>query len=59
MRKRNYTEFALGAHLSASDERAVRKTVSGLLKVMHPHGEWTRTGLREYLELAKWKADGE
>jgi ATP-dependent Lon protease len=45
-------EFALGAHLSARDERAVRKTVSGLLKLLHPHGEWTRAELREYLELA-------
>ncbi|HEV8529334.1 MAG TPA: protease Lon-related BREX system protein BrxL [Actinomycetes bacterium] len=45
-------EFALGAHLSARDERAVRKTVSGLLKLLHPDGEWTRAELREYLELA-------
>jgi ATP-dependent Lon protease len=45
-------EFALGSHLSARDERAVRKTVSGLLKLLHPHGEWTRADLREYLELA-------
>jgi ATP-dependent Lon protease len=57
MRKRSFTtaidaEFALGAHLSARDERSVRKTVSGLLKVLHPHGEWTRAELREYLELA-------
>ena len=45
-------EFALGSHLSARDEKAVRKTVSGLLKILHPHGEWTRTDLREYLEFA-------
>jgi len=45
-------EFALGAHLSARDERAVRKTMSGLLKLLHPHGEWARAELREYLELA-------
>jgi ATP-dependent Lon protease len=45
-------EFALGAHLSARDEKAVRKTVSGLLKILHPHGEWTRSELREYLEFA-------
>ncbi len=45
-------EFAFGSHLSARDERAVRKTVSGLLKILHPHGEWTRAELREYLELA-------
>jgi len=45
-------DFALGAHLSARDEKAVRKTVSGLLKLLHPHGEWTRAELREYLEFA-------
>ena len=45
-------EFALGAHLSARDEKAVRKTVSGLLKILHPHGEWTSADLRGYLEFA-------
>jgi ATP-dependent Lon protease len=45
-------EFALGTHFSARDEKAVRKTVSGLLKILHPHGEWTRGEVREYLELA-------
>ena len=56
-RRQNYSgavdeEFAFGEHLNARDERAVRKTVSGLLKILHPHGEWTRAELREYLELA-------
>ncbi len=56
-RRQNYSgamdeEFAFGADLNARDERAVRKTVSGLLKILHPHGEWTRAELREYLELA-------
>lgn len=45
-------EFAFGSHLSARDEKAVRKTVSGLLKILHPHGEWTRSELRAYLEFA-------
>ena len=45
-------DFGLGSHLSARDEKAVRKTVSGLLKILHPHGEWTRAELREYLEFA-------
>jgi ATP-dependent Lon protease len=45
-------DFVLGAHLSARDEKAVRKTVSGLLKILHPHGEWTHGELREYLEFA-------
>ena len=45
-------EFSLGDHLSARDEKAVRKTVSGLLKLLHPHSEWSRSELREYLEFA-------
>ena len=45
-------EVALGADLSARDEKAVRKTVSGLLKILHPHGRWTHGELREYLEFA-------
>jgi ATP-dependent Lon protease len=45
-------DFALGAHLSARDEKAVRKTVSGLLKIIRPNGEWTHGELREYLEFA-------
>ena len=45
-------EFAFGSHLSARDEKAVRKTVSAFLKILHPHGEWTRSELREYLEFA-------
>jgi ATP-dependent Lon protease len=45
-------DFALGPDLSARDEKAVRKTVSGLLKILHPHGEWTHSELREYLEFA-------
>ena len=57
LRKESYVraiddEFALGSQLSARDEKAVRKTVSGLLKILHPHGEWTRAELREYLEFA-------
>ena len=57
MRKQSFVraidnEFALGSHLSARDEKAVRKTVSGLLKILHPHGDWTRAELREYVEFA-------
>lgn len=57
LRKRSYVrtldrEFALGDHLSARDERAVRKTLSGLLKILHPDERWTRAELREYLEFA-------
>lgn len=57
MRKQTFVravdqDFALGSHLAARDEKAVRKTVSGLLKILHPHGEWTHGDLREYVEFA-------
>ena len=56
MRKQTFvsaidTDFTLGSHLAARDEKAVRKTVSGLLKILHPHGEWSHGDLREYLEF--------
>jgi len=57
MRKHNFTEiidrhFALGAHLNARDRKAVRKTVSGLMKIVYPDGVVTRDELAELLELA-------
>jgi ATP-dependent Lon protease len=57
MRKHNFTEvidkyFSLGTHLNARDRKAVRKTVSGLMKILYPHGEATQEELREILELA-------
>jgi ATP-dependent Lon protease len=57
MRKHNFTEiidsrFSLGSHLSARDRKAVRKTVSGLVKVLYPDGELTSGELAEILEFA-------
>ncbi|WIV67359.1 protease Lon-related BREX system protein BrxL [Natrialbaceae archaeon AArc-T1-2] len=57
LRKESYgdainEEFAFGDHLNQRDEKAVRKTVSGLLKLLHPHGQYTKEELREYLEFA-------
>ncbi|HVY61010.1 MAG TPA: protease Lon-related BREX system protein BrxL [Planctomycetota bacterium] len=57
LRKHNFTEaidrhFALGAHLNARDRKAVRKTVSGLMKILYPDGEATRDEMAELLELA-------
>jgi ATP-dependent Lon protease len=57
LRKLNFTEiidhhFSLGAHLNARDRKAVRRTVSGLVKILHPHGEVTREDLEELLALA-------
>lgn len=57
LRKHNFTEvidrhFSLGSHLNARDVKAVRKTVSGLIKLIYPHGEMTREELAEITELA-------
>ena len=57
LRKHNFTEvidhhFALGAHLNARDRKAVRKTVSGLMKILHPHGQCSQEDMAELLELA-------
>jgi ATP-dependent Lon protease len=57
LRKHNFTEisdrhFSLGSHLNARDRKAVRKTVSGLVKIIHPHGEPTDDEVAEMLEFA-------
>jgi ATP-dependent Lon protease len=57
LRRYNFTEaldhhFSLGAHLKARDVKAVRKTVSGLVKLVYPHGEFSKEELTELLELA-------
>jgi len=54
MRKHNFTEiidrhFSMGAHLNARDRKAVRKTVSGLVKILFPHGEVPQGELAEIL----------
>jgi len=57
LRKHNFTEvidryFSLGTHLNARDRKAVRRTVSGLVKIVHPDGEPGQEDLGELLELA-------
>jgi ATP-dependent Lon protease len=57
LRKHNFTEivdqhFSLGSHLNARDRKAVRRTVSGMVKIVHPHGEPTEDELAEILEYA-------
>ena len=57
MRKHNFTEiidryFSMGAQLNARDRKAVRKTVSGLMKILFPHGDVTQEELSEILGLA-------
>ncbi|MFB2777087.1 protease Lon-related BREX system protein BrxL [Shewanella xiamenensis] len=44
--------FSLGSHLKQRDTKPVKKTVSGLIKLLHPNGEYTKEDVREYLEIA-------
>jgi ATP-dependent Lon protease len=57
LRRQNFTEisdryFSFGSHLNARDVKAVRKTVSGLVKLIHPTGEVEKAELAELVELA-------
>lgn len=56
LRRHNFTEvidqhFSLGDHLNARDVKAVRKTVSGLIKLIYPDGNLTKDELAELLSL--------
>ncbi len=57
LRKANFSEaldqhFSLGSHLNARDRKAVRRTVSGMIKVLHPHGEVGKEDLAEIVAFA-------
>jgi len=57
MRKRSFADaiekhFKLGNNLNQRDVIAVRKTVSGLLKLMFPHGKYEKDDVRQCLEYA-------
>jgi len=57
MRKRSFADaldkfFKLGSNLNQRDTIAVRKTVSGLLKLLYPHGEFDKEAVRQCLEYA-------
>lgn len=57
LRRHNFTEiidryFSLGSHLNARDVKAVRRTVSGLVKLLYPNGEASRDEIEELLDLA-------
>jgi ATP-dependent Lon protease len=57
LRKLNFTEtldrhFGLGGHLNARDRKAVRRTVSGLMKILHPHGQVSKADLEDLVQLA-------
>ncbi len=57
MRKRSFADaidrfFKLGNNLNQRDTIAVRKTVSGLLKLLYPNGEFGKEEVRQCLEYA-------
>lgn len=57
MRRQNFTElvdraFVLGSHLNKRDDTAVRRCVSGLIKLLHPDQAYTKEDLATYLEVA-------
>jgi len=57
LRKHSYADYAerhfrFGAHLGGRDQKAVRKIVSGLVKLLHPDGQVSHEELQEYLAYA-------
>jgi ATP-dependent Lon protease len=57
LRPLNFTDacekhFAFGANLGHRDRKAVMRTVSGLIKLIHPDGEFQKAELAEYLHFA-------
>ena len=57
MRKRNFSDsidkyFKLGTNLNQRDTIAVRKTVSGMVKLLYPNGEFDKEGIEEILRYA-------
>ena len=44
--------FRLGNNLNQRDVIAVRKTVSGLIKLLYPHGEYSKEDIEEILRYA-------
>ena len=57
LRPLNFTDacekhFAFGVNLGHRDRKAVMRTVSGLVKLIHPDGEYHKAELAEYLHFA-------
>jgi ATP-dependent Lon protease len=57
LRKESYGDvaerfFRFGPHLTGRDQKAVRKTVSGLIKLLHPDGHVTEEEVQEYMTIA-------
>lgn len=57
LRKRNFTDsfdwfFSLGSHVEERDRKAIAKTVSGFVKLIHPDGKCSEDEIQEYLAFA-------
>lgn len=57
LRPLNFTDsyeryFLFGSHLGHRDRKAVMRTVSGLIKLIHPDGDVSKDELAEYLAFA-------
>lgn len=57
MRKQSFSDayqeyFTLGNSLNQRDTTAVKKTVSGLVKLIYPNGEYTKENIEEILQYA-------
>ena len=57
LRKENWFDavdksYRFGTHVEGRDAKAIKKTVSGLLKIIHPDGKCSKEELGEYLEMA-------
>ncbi len=57
LRKYNYTEivdrsFSLGSHLNSRDVKAARKTISGMIKLIYPHGKFSKAELAELITIS-------
>lgn len=57
MRDADYSDryqqhFTLGSDISTRDRDGIHKTFSGLMKILHPHGEATKDEIEEILRFA-------
>lgn len=57
LRPLNYTDaydtyFSFGSHVGQRDRRSAVRTLSGLIKLIHPDGQYTRDDVQEYVAFA-------
>jgi ATP-dependent Lon protease len=57
LRQRNYTDiydrnFSLGSHVQERDRKAIARSTSGLIKLIHPDGNCAKQEVEEYLTFA-------